>query len=131
MEYEVNKVLEVLRRNSVLETGESKTTKSIYFYWRNWSFRYSDHKTTSEKHGQYNIIYWYKPLGFMFKAPGIEVYSWFCERDMVAILNRIYKKDKPKNEKNAQKRRMKNITQKIKKARKEKKYKKNWEEEDN
>ena len=115
MKYDSNKVISVLKKNSTLPPEESTSTKSIYYYWKNFSFRYSDHKTTSVKAGQFNIVFWFRPLGFLIKEPDKEVYNWYSEADTYTFLKRLEKKERKskRKRKESHKRKIKDINQSI------------------
>ena len=133
MKYEDNKILTLLQKNSVLDLNFSKTTRSLYFYWRQISFRYSDHRTTKNKIDQYSIVFWYEPLGFMIKPPDKESYSWYSEIEAYNFLRKLEKEDrksKKNKRKDPQKRKQKQINQILRKRRKNKKYKKDYTGED-
>ena len=126
-DYNSNIVINYLKKTSKIEPEESKTTESIYFYWKNYSFRYSKHKKASSKVGQFNIIYYYFPRGFLIQFPGKENYNWHSEKETYSILRRINKKEKreERKRKDPQKRKRSSIIKFIIRARREKKRLKN------
>lgn len=123
MEYDSNKVISILKKNSELPPEESTTTRSVYYYWKNYSFRYSDHKTTSNRTCQFNIVFWYRPLGFLIKEPGKDTYNWHSEAQTYTFLRRLEKRERKaeRKRKDSQKRKMTIINQIIMRTRKEKK----------
>ena len=89
MEYENNKVIKLLKRYSILPPEKSETTRSIYFYWEDFSFRYSDHGTTSKKIGRYGVIY--KDTGFLIRKPGEIRNKFYTENRAACLLRRLIK----------------------------------------
>ena len=89
MEYMNNKVIKLLKRYSILPPEKSETTKSIYFYWEDFSFRYSDHGTTSKKTGRFGFIY--KNTGFLVREPGKLQNKFYTEKRAACLLRRLRK----------------------------------------
>lgn len=123
MEYESNKVIDFIGKVSVFEPNLSDTTNSIYFNWRNYSIRYSDHKTLSRKSARFDVVYYYQPLGFLIREPYKEEWNWFSEEDAYSFFRRLDKKDKkhPKKDERRMKRKIRVINQVVARVRKEKK----------
>lgn len=126
-DYNSNIVINYLKKNSKIEPEESKTTESIYLYWKNYSFRYSKHKKVSSKVDQFNIIYFYSPRGFLIQFPGKEDYNWYSEKETYSILRRLNKKEKreERKRKDPQKRKKSRIIRLTIRIRREKKRLKN------
>jgi spermidine/putrescine-binding protein len=124
MEYESNKVIDFIGKASVLEPVLSDTTKSIYFSWKNYSIRYSDHKTTSRKSGRFDVVYYYQPQGFLIREPYKEDWAWYSEDDAYTFFRRLDKKDRKHSKKDNRpmKRKIKVINQVVARVRKEEKH---------
>ena len=86
MSYESNLVVNFLHKNSIL-TQFSKSSKSIYFYFREISFRYSNHITYSPKERQIQIIRKSKGVWILF--PGDKEFTKYNEKTGYYFLRRF------------------------------------------
>ena len=77
MSYECNPIINYMLKNSILIQC-SKSSKSVYFYFRLVSFRYSDHRTSHTRHNQIQIIR--KAHGVKILFPGDKEYTECSEK---------------------------------------------------
>lgn len=96
MSYENNRIKYYLDRNSLIQTY-SKTTSSIYYYFRSFSVRYSDHITLSKlRTKQYQIIRTSKKV--LIQKPEEDKYVNYNEKTGLYFLRKLVKEDIPRKD---------------------------------
>ena len=94
MSYENNRIKCFLERNSILKV-ESKTTSSVYYYFKSFSVRYSNHVSTGiTRYQQYDVVRTAERV--MILPPEEKEYIRFNEKTGYYYIRRIYRDSKIK-----------------------------------
>lgn len=86
MSYRSNLIVTYLLKNSSL-TLFSKSSRSIYFHFKGLSFRYSDHRSSSPRKDQIQVIR--KASGVWILLPGEKEYIYRSEKSGLYVLRRL------------------------------------------